>query len=120
MLAQNKKLLEDLVKRRHVFFQAAEIYGGCAGLYDLGPIGSAIKNNVEQLWRDHFVLEEDMLEINCTCVTPSIVLENSGHVAKFTDLMVRDIKIGQGFRADKLISEWIDNKINKDKAKLKE
>lgn len=60
-----------------------------------------------------------MLEINCTCVTPSVVLENSGHVAKFTDLMVRDVKIGQGFRADKLITEWIDNKISKDK-KLKE
>lgn len=39
-----------------MYFQAAEIYGGCAGLYDLGPIGSAIKNNIEQLWRDHFVL----------------------------------------------------------------
>lgn len=61
-----------------------------------------------------------MLEINSTCVTPHIVLENSGHVAKFTDLMVKDIKNGQGFRADKLICEWIENKINKDKAKLKE
>lgn len=60
-----------------------------------------------------------MLEINSTCVTPSIVLENSGHVAKFTDLMVRDVKNSQGFRADKLIAEWIENKINKDKAKLK-
>jgi glycyl-tRNA synthetase len=73
----------------------------------LGPIGSAIKNNVEQLWRDHFILEEEMLEITATCVTPHIVLENSGHVAKFTDLMVRDVKNQQGFRADKLISEWI-------------
>lgn len=71
------------------------------------------------MWRDHFVLEEDMLEINSTCITPSVVLENSGHVAKFTDLMVKDIKTGQGFRADKLITEWIENKINKDKAKLK-
>lgn len=48
-----------------------------------------------------------MLEITATCVTPHIVLENSGHVAKFTDLMVRDVKNQQGFRADKLISEWI-------------
>lgn len=57
LLQQNKKLLEDLVKRRHVYFQAAEIYGGCAGLYDLGPVGCAIKTNIEQLWRDHFILE---------------------------------------------------------------
>lgn len=33
--------------------------------------------------------------------------------------MVKDIKNGQGFRADKLITEWIENKINKDQAKLK-
>jgi glycyl-tRNA synthetase (class II) len=34
--------------------------------------------------------------------------------------MVKDVKNGQGFRADKLITEWIENKINKDKNKLKE
>ena len=61
-----------------------------------------------------------MLEINTTCITPHVVLENSGHVSRFTDLMVRDVKTGQGFRADKLISEWIENKMNKDKKKLKE
>jgi glycyl-tRNA synthetase len=54
-----------------------------------------------------------MLEINCTCVTPHVVLEHSGHVAKFTDLMVKDVKNGQGFRADKLISEWVENKLGK-------
>ena len=112
--------MDDLVKRRNVYFQGAEIYGGCAGLYDLGPIGCAIKNNIEQVWRDHFVLEEDMFEINTTCVLPEVVLENSGHVAKFTDLMIRDVKTGQGVRADKLITEWVENKLTKDKAKIKE
>lgn len=69
-LQKNKKLLDDLVKRRNVYFQGSEIYGGCAGFYDLGPIGCAIKNNIEQVWRDHFVLEEDMLEINTTNILP--------------------------------------------------
>lgn len=102
-----------------MYFQGVEIYRGCAGLYDFGPVGCAIKNNIEQLWRDHFVLEEDMLEIGTTCITPHLVLESSGHVAKFMDLMVKDVKTGQGYRADKLISEWIENKMSKDKAKLK-
>lgn len=106
-LLKNKKLLDDLIKRRYVYFQGFEIYGGCAGLYDFGPVGSAIKNNIEQLWREFFVLEEDMLEINCTCTTPSVVLENSGHVAKFADVLVKDVKTGQGYRADKVICEWI-------------
>lgn len=117
LMVKNKKLLDDLIKRRHVYYQGFEIYGGCAGLYDFGPVGCAIKNNVELLWREHFVLEEEMLEINCTCITPSVVLEHSGHVARFTDLLVKDVKNNQGFRADKLLSEWLENKIEKGKLK---
>lgn len=44
-----------------------------------------------------------MLEINCTCITPHVVLEHSGHVAKFADILVKDLKTGQGHRADKVI-----------------
>ena len=51
-----------------------EIYGGCAGFYDYGPVGCAIKTNLEQLWRDHFILEEDMLEINTSCILNHTVL----------------------------------------------
>jgi glycyl-tRNA synthetase len=58
-----------------------------------------------------------MLEISSTCITPHVVLENSGHVARFTDLLVKDVKTGQGFRADKLLSEWLENKLEKGKLK---
>jgi glycyl-tRNA synthetase len=50
-----------------------DIYGGVAGLYDFGPVGCAIKNNLESFWREHFILEESMLEVNTTCLTPSKV-----------------------------------------------
>jgi glycyl-tRNA synthetase len=76
-LTKNKKLLDDLIKRRFIYSKAFEIHGGCSGLYDYGPIGCAIHSNVEQAWRDHFILEEDMLEIRATCITPSSVLEVS-------------------------------------------
>lgn len=69
--------MEDLVKRRFIYGPAFEIYNGCGGLYDYGPVGAAIKNNLEQHWRNHFVVEEDMLEINATCLTPRPVLEAS-------------------------------------------
>ena len=38
------------------------------------PLGSAIKANVEKLWREHFVIEDDLMEIQATCVTPEEVL----------------------------------------------
>ena len=40
-----------------------------------------------------------------------MVLEKSGHVQKFSDLMVKDVKTGAGYRADKLINEWIEGKL---------
>ncbi len=116
-MQKNKKLLDDLLKRRNVFFQGFEIYGGVAGLYDFGPVGCSIKTSIEQIWREHFVLEEEMLEINTTCITPHVVLEHSGHVSRFTDLLVKDVKTGTGHRADKLLAEWLDNKLEKGKLK---
>ena len=47
--------------------------------------------------------------------TPEIVLKTSGHVDKFTDYAVKDIKTGQCFRADKLIKEWIEKEKKKKK-----
>lgn len=69
----NRELLENLIKRRFVYTPAFEIYGRRAGLYDYGPIGCAIANNLEQFWREHFIMQEDALEIRGTCLTPARV-----------------------------------------------
>ena len=100
--------LENVMKRRFFVVPSFLIYNGVAGLYDFGPTGCALKNNIEQFWREHFILEENLLEISGTCITPEIVLKTSGHVDKFTDYAVKDVKTGQCFRADKLIKEWIE------------
>jgi len=104
-LLKNRRLLEDLLKRRFFYGQSFEIYNGVGGLFDYGPSGQAVLNNIVQLWREHFVLEEDMLEIGCTNITPENVLKASGHVERFSDLMVKDLKNGNAYRADKLITE---------------
>jgi glycyl-tRNA synthetase len=49
-----------------------------------------------------------MLQMECTNLTPSSVLETSGHVDRFTDFMVRDEVSGECFRADKLLEDAID------------
>lgn len=107
--------LENVMKRRFFVVPAFEIYNGVAGLYDYGPTGCALKNHIEQYWREHFILEENLLEISATCLTPEIVLKTSGHVQKFTDFAVKDVKTQQCYRCDKLIQEWI----NKEKKKKK-
>ena len=52
-----------------------KIYGAVAGFYDYGPPGCSVKANITQFWRQHFVLEENMLEVTCTCASaPDISL----------------------------------------------
>lgn len=85
-----------------------KIYNAVAGLYDYGPPGCAVKQNVTALWRQHFVLEEGMLEVECPAVTPEIVLKASGHVDRFTDLMVSDSVTGDCHRADHLLEAALE------------
>ena len=109
--------VENVMKRRFFVVPAFEIYNGVAGLYDYGPTGCALKNHIEQFWREHFILEENLLEISGTCLTPEVVLKTSGHVDKFTDYAVKDVKTNQYYRADKLIKEWVEKEKKKKKVK---
>ncbi|ESO08461.1 hypothetical protein HELRODRAFT_154558 [Helobdella robusta] len=95
--------LEDLLKQRFFYDQAFSIYGGVTGLYDFGPMGCAMKANLLNAWRNFFILEEQMLEIDTSMLTPEPVLKASGHVDRFADFMVKDVKTGECFRADHLI-----------------
>uniref|UniRef100_A0A8C3STZ1 Glycine--tRNA ligase n=1 Tax=Chelydra serpentina TaxID=8475 RepID=A0A8C3STZ1_CHESE len=99
----DRSKMEDTLKRRFFYDQAFAIYGGVSGLYDFGPVGCALKNNIIQAWRQHFIQEDQILEIDCTMLTPEPVLKTSGHVEKFADFMVKDVKNGECFRADHLL-----------------
>ncbi|KAK6100990.1 glycine--tRNA ligase [Brugia pahangi] len=99
---------EDLLKQRFFYDQSFAIYGGVTGLYDFGPMGCAMKANMINLWRNHFVLQENMLELDCSVLTPENVLKASGHVDRFSDWMVKDLKTGECFRADHLIKNFVE------------
>lgn len=44
-----------------------------------------------------------MLEMECTCLTPHPVLKTSGHVDRFTDLMVKDVITGTSLEWDEIV-----------------
>lgn len=67
--------MEDLLKRRFFYDQSFAIYGGITGQFDFGPMGCAFKANLLQAWRQFFVLEEQMLEVDCSILTPEPVLK---------------------------------------------
>jgi glycyl-tRNA synthetase len=111
----DRATLDSLVKRRLFYTPSFEIYGGVSGLYDYGPPGCSLQANIIDIWRKHFVLEEDMLELDCTALTPHDVLKTSGHVDKFSDWMSKDPKTGEIFRADHLVEEVLESRLKGDR-----
>jgi Glycyl-tRNA synthetase (class II) len=105
---QFRSKMNGALEQRLFYIPSFKIYGGVAGLYDYGPPGCAVKSNLQAFWRQHFVLNEAMLEVECPSVTPEVVLKASGHVEKFTDLMVNDVVTKDCFRADHLVEENLE------------
>lgn len=95
----------DISKRRGIVYPSFEIYGGVSGFIDYGPVGSRIKQNIEDLLRRHYVVADGCFEVQCPTVSPEEVWIASGHVKSFADLMVECEKCKEGFRADKLVEE---------------
>lgn len=102
-------LMEKIValcKRRGFIFQGSEIYGGLAGTWDYGPLGIALKKNIENLWWKMFVdSRDDMYGIDSAILMNPKVWEASGHVAGFSDPLVTDVKTKKRYRADHLLED---------------
>ena len=95
--------LVALCKRRGFIFQSNEIYGGLQGLYDYGPLGVELKNNLKQAWWRDIVFDRDDVEgLDAAILTKPSVLKFSGHEDTFSDPMVDCKSCNQRFRADQV------------------
>ena len=94
-----------LAKRRGFLWSSYELYGGLAGFYDYGPLGARLKSSLEALWRRYYVSGEGFAELSAPAVAPEAVFKASGHLDKFSDIMVECTKCGEAFRADHLLAE---------------
>jgi len=101
--AKNIDELIALCKRRGFIFQSSEIYGGTQGLYDYGPLGVELKNNIKNSWWKSVVYERDDVEgLDASILTKQAVLKYSGHEETFTDPLVDCKSCGERFRADQV------------------
>ena len=95
--------LVALCKRRGFIFQSNEIYGGLQGLYDYGPLGVELKNNLKQAWWRDLVFDRDDVEgLDASILTKPDVLKFSGHEDTFTDPLVDCRDCNSRWRADQL------------------
>ena len=84
-----------------------------SGLFDLGPYGCEIQKNIITEWRKHFILKEKMQEIDCSILTSEQVLKASGHLSRFSDLMVKDSITNESFRVDHLLEAEYEKRLKK-------
>ncbi len=93
-----------LAKRRGFVYQGSEIYGGFVGVYDYGPYGVELINNIKEAWWRAMVREEDnIVGLDSAIVTQPKVWEASGHVGGFSDPLVECKECHTRSRADHLI-----------------
>ena len=118
--------LEDIValaKRRGFVYPGSDIYGGEAGLYDFGPHGVELLNNIKKSWWKAAVYDrEDFVGIDSAIFKHPKVWEASGHLSGFSDPLAEckvchtrirvDKELGTvGVQADEKMSEEQLNKL---------
>jgi glycyl-tRNA synthetase len=103
MTANSMEELVSLCKRRGFIFQSNDIYGGIKGLYDYGPMGVELKNNIKQSWWKSMVYERDDIEgLDASILSAPVVLKQSGHEETFTDPLVDCKDCKSRWRLDQL------------------
>ncbi|RLG32694.1 glycine--tRNA ligase [Methanosarcinales archaeon] len=90
----------ELARRRGFLWHSFEIYGGTAGFYDYGPLGAALKRNIERLWRRFYITGEGFYEIETPIIGIEEIFRASGHLSSFTDPIVECESCKEFFRAD--------------------
>ena len=103
-MAENKMdKIVSLCKRRGFIFQTAEIYGGMQGVYDYGPLGVELANNIKRAWWESMIYQRDDIEgLDASILGSQNIFAQSGHEDTFTDPLVdcKDCKFRM--RADTL------------------
>ena len=89
-------------KRRGFVYQGSEIYGGEAGLYDFGPYGVELYNNIKKSWwRENVQLRENYVGLDSAMFKDPKVWVASGHVGGFADPLSECRKCNARVRVDK-------------------
>jgi len=100
-----KATLEKIValcKRRGFVYQAGEIYGGLNGVYDMGPLGTVLRDNIKNAWKNAIMshADKDVLLIDGSLLGTESMWKASGHVENFHDPLVECRACNVRYRAD--------------------
>ncbi|MHB8372807.1 MAG: glycine--tRNA ligase [Thermoplasmataceae archaeon] len=94
----------EISKRRGFFWPSFQIYGGSSGLYDYGPLGTILKENVYSIWAEEY-LKIGAIMFDSPSVTPEPVFKASGHIQRFADIATMCEQCKSSYKVESLLSE---------------
>ena len=104
--------LATFCKKKGFMYPSSEIYGGLAGFYDYGHLGTRLKHNFENIWRKYFLsLNDNFHEIETANIMPRDVFKASGHLEKFADPVVNCSACGFKERADHFVERFLKKRV---------
>ena len=104
----------SLCKQRGFVYQSSEIYGGFGAVYDYGPLGVELKNNIASYWwREMTQIHENIVGLDSGILMHPKIWEASGHVGEFHDPLVDCKQCKSRYRADELSDNIENEKWNK-------
>lgn len=101
MPASTLEQVVSLAKRRGFIFQSSDVYGGLQGVFDYGPLGVELKNNIQNdWWRTNVYERDDMEGLDAAILMNRLVWKYSGHEDTFNDPLVDCRACKSRWRAD--------------------
>ncbi|WP_185858501.1 glycine--tRNA ligase [Blattabacterium cuenoti] len=102
-------------------FPSSEIYGGLKAVYDYGPYGVELKNNIKNFWwKSMTQLHDNILGIDSSILMHSDVWKASGHIDEFNELLIDNKDSKKRYRPDVLIKKHIEKNLSKNTKKKEE
>ena len=116
-----KKIISHCKEYGYIY-QSSEIYDGLSAVYDYGPNGVELKNNIKTYWWKSMVhMHSNIVGLDSAILMHPEVWKASGHVDAFNDPLIDNKDSKKRYRADVLIEDYvskIQEKIEKDCKKL--
>ncbi|GAA5221225.1 glycine--tRNA ligase [Membranihabitans marinus] len=117
---QFKKIISH-AKEYGFVYPSSEIYEGLSAVYDYGPMGVELKNNIKSYWWKSMVqMHDNIVGLDAAIFMHPKTWKASGHVDAFNDPMIDNKDSNKRYRADVLVEDHIakiEAKVNKEVAK---
>ncbi len=108
------KKLTGHCKEYGFIYQSSEIYDGLGAVYDYGPLGVELKNNIKTYWWNAMMqMHDNIVGLDSAIFMHPLIWKASGHVDAFNDPLIDNKDSKKRYRADVLIEEYAEKQRQK-------